>query len=285
MWVEEDPALNRPPTQFTADFMNAMQEEIAGAIEGAGMQLSKADSGQLLAAVQKLAMLTSVPRFAAIPAQRVLLINAANEADKVYADEIYVKDLGEMIWTETAWAGGSFQGYRSPQCGRPVFGHTLTPLAREVDGVGGLLPKTAPYLGLLAYAYENGLVVSQATWTANIGAHYFVDVDANTFRVPDIRQQFASFRAGAPDPDTANARTLGSRQLDALQNITGALGSVLNIQTSASGVFALAASGTGAYATGNTGDFNQFTFNAARVARTSTETRAANVAYYSRIHI
>lgn len=192
---------------------------------------------------------------------------------------IFVLEAEELwTWKSTAY----FQGYRSILCGRPVDGHTTSPLASEIDAVGGLLSKTA-YAGLWGYAQENNLVLTQANWTANIGGHYFVDVDANNFRVPDLRNMFRRYTG--TDADTANARARGSRQLDALQNITGNFGSQLNIQTSASGAFALAASGTGAYPTGNSGDFNQFTFNASRVARTSTETRATNTAYSPRLHI
>jgi hypothetical protein len=150
--------------------------------------------------------------------------------------ELPTQDVGSIIVTEAdeIWRWVStpyFDGYRSSDCGQAIFGATLTPRSREVDGTGGLLPKTAPYLGLLAFAKENGLVVDQATWTANLGAHWFVDVDANTFRVPDLRQQFASWRMGAPDPDTANARTLGSYKADTMQGHWHGLKSYSNTAT------------------------------------------------------
>ncbi|MFU1907416.1 phage tail protein, partial [Bordetella avium] len=102
---------------------------------------------------------------------------------------IIVREAGEVWnWVDTPF----FQGYRSPLCGRPVDGHTVTPLASEVDAVGGIIPK-ASYARLWGYAQENGLVVSQATWAGNVGAHFFVDVDADTFRVPDLRNMFRRF--------------------------------------------------------------------------------------------
>lgn len=52
MFVMEDPLLNRPPTEITADFMNALQMELANVIEWAGLTLSKADNSQLLQALQ-----------------------------------------------------------------------------------------------------------------------------------------------------------------------------------------------------------------------------------------
>lgn len=52
MFVAEDSLLNRAPTEITADFLNALQEELSGVIEWAGMNLNKADNHQLLQALQ-----------------------------------------------------------------------------------------------------------------------------------------------------------------------------------------------------------------------------------------
>ncbi|WP_448646800.1 hypothetical protein [Pseudomonas mohnii] len=80
-------------------------------------------------------------------------------------------------------------------------------------------------------------------------------------------------------------RVAGSSEPDALQNITGNLGDILNIQSHGSGAFYTVGSGTAAYPTGNTGNFNQFNFDASRVVRTSTETRSRNIAYPGRIKL
>jgi len=113
---------------------------------------------------------------------------------------IIVAEASEVwIWVSTT----HYTGYRSPLCGRPVDGHTVVPLASEIDAVGGLLSKSA-YAGLWGYAQENGLVMSQADWQANLGAHGFVDVSATQFRVPDLRNQFRRYTG--TDADSANAR-------------------------------------------------------------------------------
>ncbi len=52
MFVMEDALINRPPTEITADFMNALQMELSNVIEWAGLVLSKGDNGQLLQALQ-----------------------------------------------------------------------------------------------------------------------------------------------------------------------------------------------------------------------------------------
>ena len=53
-WVEKDPGGGIPGTTFTSDFQNAVQEELAGVIEGAGISLSKPDNAQLFAAILSL---------------------------------------------------------------------------------------------------------------------------------------------------------------------------------------------------------------------------------------
>ena len=123
------------------------------------------------------------------------------------------RDIGPIIVAECSevWTWVStpyYTGYRSPLCGRPVDGHTVTPLASEVDAVGGELSKT-DYARLWGYARENNLVVSDAVWTANRGAHYFADVSGTTFRVPDLRNMFRRYTG--TDADTANARAVGEQ--------------------------------------------------------------------------
>jgi len=267
-FIDENEQTGQQGSLIPALWGNDVTDEIL-AVQAAGGQVpDETKTNQLLLAIQKL-----------IQQGAGVLAFSLTDLPKANIGPIIVKEVMEVWgWSSSAY----FTGYRSPLCGRPLDGHTASPLPSEIDATGGVLSKTA-YAGLWGYALENNLAVLQANWTANIGAHYFVDVDANTFRVPDLRGMFRRYTG--TDADTGSARARGSRQLDALQNITGGFGSQLNVQTSANGAFALAASGTGAYATGNSGDFNQFTFNASRVARTSTETRGANTAYSPRLHI
>ncbi|ALF87452.1 hypothetical protein [Ralstonia solanacearum] len=50
-WVAEDAGTNRPPTEITAPFMNAIQEEVASFIEWCGLVLNKADNTQFRQAI------------------------------------------------------------------------------------------------------------------------------------------------------------------------------------------------------------------------------------------
>ncbi|VFR33729.1 Prophage tail fiber protein [plant metagenome] len=175
---------------------------------------------------------------------------------------MFVLEANE-IWT---WSQSEFfSGYRSPLCGRPVDGHTQLPLPSEVDAVGGLLSKEA-YAGLWGYARENSLVVTQAVWTANIGGHYFVDVNGTQFRCPDLRNQFRRFTG--TDADTANARVLGSVQ-----------GQQFLAHNHGYGISQSVQSGTGGAA---------ITGGVTPAANTATaggaETRPVNVAYSPRLH-
>lgn len=182
---------------------------------------------------------------------------------------VMVIDCAE-IWTWVATP--YFTGYRSPLCGRPLDGHTIAPLASEVDGVGGVLPKAA-YARLWGYAQENGLVVSQATWSASVGAYWFVDVDSATFRVPDLRNQFRRFTG--TDADTASARAIGTRQGGAIQTHRhNQLSGEFYIVSRTSG-------GSNGLAAGSQQFFNRQDGTDAGGA----ETRPTNTAYLPRIHV
>lgn len=61
MFVSENTAMNRPPTEITPEIMNAFQEEIAHVIEWAGLVLNKSDNTQLKKSLlAKFALLTDL---------------------------------------------------------------------------------------------------------------------------------------------------------------------------------------------------------------------------------
>ncbi len=179
------------------------------------------------------------------------------------------KDVGPITVAEVAeiwlWSASQyFTGYRSPLCGRPVDGHTVNPLRSELDAVGGTLSKSA-YAALWGYAQENGLVVASGAWLP--GLHKFVDLGGDSFRVPDLRNQFRRYTG--TDADTANARTLGSGQADQLRAHSHPYG-IAQLVQSGTGASAITGGITPASSTANTG---------------GAETRPVNVAYAPRIHV
>ncbi|AUA58938.1 Uncharacterised protein [Achromobacter spanius] len=223
-----------------------------------------------VAAVSNLAFARSdIPRVAGLQAAldaRIPAVSLAN-LPTTNVGPILVAEVAEVwVWVSTSF----YTGYRSPLCGRPLDGHTVAPLANEVDAVGGILQKSA-YAALWGYAQENSLVLTQANWEARRGGHYFVNIDANTFRVPDLRDMFRRFTG--TDADTANARELGSKQSDQFRSH----GHAQNAATLDRSGNANAAGGT-LLAVRNLGE------GLTTLATGGAETRPMNAAYHPRIH-
>ncbi|MCZ8388683.1 phage tail protein [Achromobacter xylosoxidans] len=253
-FTDGDPIAGRVSTDLEADWFDALQEEVATVAEHGGVALDPNDNTQLLQGIQRLiaAALTSRP-----------LICSILDLPTTDVGPIIVTECSE-VWT---WANTAFfTGYRSLLCGRPLDGHTAAPLASEVDAVGGLLPKVGAYAGLWGYAQEQSLVRTEAVWQANRGAHWFSDYSATQFRVPDLRDMFRRFTG--TDLDTANARALGSAQIDMFKAHSH------TIPNQGSGA-------TAASLTNGSGDSNTYPTG----TRGGTETRPVNAAYHPRVHV
>src|SRR5690606_656306 len=100
------------------------------------------------------------------------------------------------------------------------------------------------------------------------------DLGDGDWKAPDLQDVF--LRMAGTDRDTANPAPVGFYQADALQNITGQVagGDAIFDQAATSGAFNVLASGDTGGLSGQPG--GRFaTFDASRVARTSTETRGA----------
>lgn len=54
MFVHEDVALGRPPTEITDRWLNSLQEEVCSVVEGSGLVLDGLQTSQLLQAIQRL---------------------------------------------------------------------------------------------------------------------------------------------------------------------------------------------------------------------------------------
>lgn len=178
---------------------------------------------------------------------------------------IYVPGLGWMEWTEITGAG-AFVGYRTLRCGALEFGTTAAPRGYEADLVGGLGSKITQ-ASIWAWAQQQGHSVASAAWTPKV--FKFADVDANSFRFPDLRDMFTRFTG--TDADTSAARGLGSTQGQQIQSHQHSVGITPTATTPASGGIA-----------------NQVTaFSTAMLsgATGGAETRPVNTAFAPRIHI
>lgn len=123
----------------------------------------------------------------------------------------------------------------------------------------------------------NGAAISRTTYSrlfAVIGTTYGGGNGSTTFNLPDLRGEFIRGldQGRGVDP----GRTLGSAQMDALQNITGNFFVPTAVNPTAGGAFAKTNESSNSQGASNTG--SRITFDASRVARTADETRPRNVA-------
>lgn len=100
--------------------------------------------------------------------------------------------------------------------GAVVYSHVVMPGHIKADGS---LLKRADYPRLFKFANGFNLLLPEAEWAQDMHGMYGMGDGVETFRVPDLRGQFLrSLDCGAGiDED----RVLGSRQGDAIRNITG----------------------------------------------------------------
>lgn len=94
---------NQDATYFTPEWSNALQEEVAGVIEGLGMALDKTDNGQLLAALVKQFGEKKVLTDAIKEYKRMI------EADRLRLDDLETRtyedtQIGELFWTTQHFA-------------------------------------------------------------------------------------------------------------------------------------------------------------------------------------
>lgn len=127
-FVEGDPTTGRPATRITAAWANALQDEVAGVVEAAGLVLSKDDNLQLLVAVRKLLRVacpvgTVWEGYAAAPPAGSLLLGGQLVSRVTYADlYLHAAGLGlvvdEATWAASAWtmfgAGDGSTTFRLP---------------------------------------------------------------------------------------------------------------------------------------------------------------------------
>ena len=110
-----------------------------------------------------------------------------------------------------------------------------------------------------------------------IGTQYGAGDGANTFNLPDWRDEFPRF-SGAE-------RAVGSKQGDAIRDITGMVSSVVSSinpespHSGATGAFSWVLFDDGAYSPGVSGHYNDLSFSADNVVPTADENRPRNVAF------
>lgn len=184
---------------------------------------------------------------------------------------IYVPPYGIMNWDS---ATGIYIAERAGD----IY-HTGAVRSYELELNGQTVSKTT-YAGLWARAQQMGITASSSGYQD--GVLTFWDVNGTSFRLPKLSGRFMR-NANTTGSGIDAGRDARTAQDDALQNITGGLTLDDQMAEGAYGAFA----DTESFGAGAINDANgrRVTFDASRVARTSTETRPSNTAAYYVVHI
>lgn len=132
MFVWEDPLFNRPPTEFTAEWLNAVQIELATVIEWAGLALNKSNNGQLLQALQA--------KFAALAPEGDYAVKLAVQADT------YKAAAADVVGSPDAIVSAFF-----PAITGLVSAHGMTLYVRALAANATTTPTFTPNNGTIAH--------------------------------------------------------------------------------------------------------------------------------------
>jgi len=308
--TDGDQGTNTIATQPGEYWFHMVTESLVKVIEGAGLTPDHEDLTQLTESIRRLSK-TNVLH---LQGTRFLTVD---DAGSVFVDLPSPNTLGVMYLPEASLLPGmefeftvtSNHGFLqiAPFSGDTVDGgvwpHQVDKYSSfkiKSDGVNTWRRVLATPVGTVAafagrasidYAapagwwHCNGEAVRRDYWPnlfSTIGETYGPGNGTTTFNLPDLRGEFVR---GADDGRSIDVgRTLGTPQLDALQNITGGVENIQIDETSVIGAVTGAFQATDNGANGNSAAFNSpgidITFDASRVARTADETRPRNVAMH-----
>jgi hypothetical protein len=94
-FTEGDPGVGILGTKVSADWLNAVQEEISGVIEGAGLSLDKTDPGQLHAAIDSLIASNAIGGTLGTEPNRVPVSDGTG-GSTLQASQVEINSSGEM---------------------------------------------------------------------------------------------------------------------------------------------------------------------------------------------
>lgn len=190
-----------PPTEVSADILDAMQEEICAVVEASGLTLDKIKNSQLLSAIKKI---SASSRY----------FSAGNPLPTSDIGPIWHDDYADwMTWQTFNQNGANYTGYASRLIGSLLLDTQPTPRKGYIkSGVQNLSRET--YAALRAWALHNGLIVAPGIWQA--GTIQCADnADGATFRVFDVRGEL--LRAWDDGRGVDSGREFGSSQQDGIR--------------------------------------------------------------------
>ena len=240
LFVAEDPAALRPPTEITPEIMNAFQEELATFIEWAGGILAKGDNTQL-----KQALLAKFLTRAGVQSQEntaftttgatgtfVLTPNpaiTAYVAGQRFRVKFHAVGNGADTINVSGLGANSLKQYDSTgaKVAAVIAVNQLADV--EYDGVDMVMLDALPVASLPAgsiiyvakntaptgYLKANGAAVSRTIYSAlfaAIGTTFGVGDGATTFNLPELRGEF--IRGWDDGRSVESGRVFGSAQAD-----------------------------------------------------------------------
>lgn len=143
MFVTEDVGLNRPPTEVTADILNALQEELASFITWAGLALSKPDNTQLRQALLAKFMLSAdAITLSTVQAGAYVSATSAGSADAItaaFAPAVAALTAGMVLYVRASAPNATATPTFSPNghAARVIVkGNNLPLVAGDIAGAG-----------------------------------------------------------------------------------------------------------------------------------------------------
>lgn len=288
-------------TILPAWWLNQVQSELLAVLTAVGIQPDKSQPNQLLAALNKLAVVTTGNQ--EIDGDKTFTGLITLKKGAIVADSVGDFNANQYLQIGANNVNAYFYNKRS---GKYLSMRNDGELRYDgkrllnVDDLAGMIPSGAVmyFAGQTAptgWLKANGAAVSRTLYAAlfqSIGTTYGAGDGRTTFNLPDLRGEF--IRGWDDGRGIDSRRALGSGQSDAIRNITGKLDSGQNgalqlfdyIETT--GAFGVEKSWKQWTAESNSGNDNiprAITFDASRVVPTANENRPRNIALLACIKI
>lgn len=288
-------------TILPAWWLNQVQSELLAVLTAAGIQPDKSQPNQLLAALNKLAVVTTANQ--EIAGDKTFTGLTTLKKGAIVADSVGDFNANQYLQIGANNVNTYFYNKRS---GKYLSMRNDGELRYDgkrllnADDLSGMVPsgavlyfagRTAPAGWLKA----NGAAVSRTTYAAlfaAIGTTYGAGDGSTTFNLPDLRGEF--MRGWDDGRGIDRGRAFGSAQGDAIRNITGSIdsgshqGRQLFDEAAATGALAISRRQWKNWTADISDGGNipaAFDFDASRVVPTASENRPRNIALLACIKI
>ena len=288
-------------TILPAWWLNQVQSELLAVLTAAGIRPDKSQPNQLLAALNKLAVVTTGNQ--EIGGDKTFTGLAALKKGAIVADSVGDFNANQYLQIGSNNVNSYFYNKRS---GKYLSMRNDGELRYDgkrllnADDLSGMVPSGAVlyFAGQTAPAgwlKANGAAVSRTAYAAlfaAIGTTYGAGDGSTTFNLPDLRGEF--MRGWDDGRGIDSGRAIGSAQGDAIRNITGSIDSgtdqtrQLFDDVTAKGALAVSRRNWKRWTSDSGDGYNvpsAFDFDASRVVPTAAENRPRNIALLACIKI